>query len=813
MRVCRVAHLGASIAALIATGPVWAAQDASGERTAAEPQLATADIIVQARRREEGLQDVPGVIDAVTSAQIDKLNLRSFNDVQALVPGLELNSNSNGIGANAKLRGINFDINASGNNPTVEFYFNDAPITAGVILQQMYDVGQIEVQRGPQGTLRGRASPSGSITVTSRKPDLYGYGAYVDLTANDIGTMNAKGAVNVPIINGIAAIRLAGVWDENEGDRVRAANNPDPRSTTTSGRVSALVKPLDWLNFEGTYQYLKRNARGYDQAISFSEANPAAPASPVLITAEDRLSVQERPRPIRQRFDIYNWKAEASQLGQRLVYQGQHYTQDLFSRDNFDDAIFFPGKIVDQVTGTTAKSTSHELRLQNEERVFDFLDYVVGIFDYKNSSRTNLTTPTVVRLPVIFGGGVAQVVNTAIARPTNEHEQSFFGNVTAHIGSGTEISGGLRRIDYTFSGNFSVGGTIVDAQERDEGKLIYSASVKHNFTPDFMVYASTGSSWRPGLTAIGDFNLTPSALERSFVNVPPESSKSYELGFKSTLLGGRMQFNATVYHQKFKNFPYRSPTGVFYVNSVAVTNASGAFTGVSQQVGQFNFVSPVPVEVNGVEADLNFAVTRQWDLGLTASYSLGKIKNGIVACNDLNGDGIPDVTTGAPSLAALQAAVGANNLATCRSNQRSAFLPPFSATLQSEYRIPVSSFTDGYVRGLYSFNGKSQGDPTNPFDNVSTYGLLNLYAGLRGNDGMWEVSFFAKNLLDKTKVTSRTNPYFTSYQQLGFAGQFANGVPVFTGPTGASATSSYTGGTLTPPREFGVNLRFAFGAR
>lgn len=801
-------HAGVSLAALMAASPVFAQADAAN---GAQPE--SADIIVQARRREEDVQDVPAVIDAVTAAEIGKLNLRSFNDVQSLVPGLELSSNANGIGANAKLRGINFDVNASGNNPTVEFYFNDAPITAGAILQQMYDVGQIEVQRGPQGTLRGRAAPSGSITVTSRKPDLNEYGGFVDLTANDIGTMNAKGAVNLPVIPGIAAIRVAGVWDENEGDRVRAPHNPDPRSTTTSGRISALAKPLDWLSLEGTYQYLKRNARSYDQAISFSEANPSAPPSPVLITAEDRLSVQERPRPVNQRFDIYNWRAEVAQLGQRLIYQGQHYTQRLFSVDNSDDAIFFPGKIADQVTHTRAKATSHEIRLQNEERVFDVLDYVVGFFDYKNSSRTNLTTPTVVRLPLAFGGGVAQIVNTPIARPTDEHEQSFFGNLTAHLGRATEISGGLRRIDYTFAGNFSIGGRVIDSQTRDEGKLIYSASVKHNFSRDFMVYASTGSSWRPGLTAIGDFNLAPSALERSFVHIPPESSKSYELGFKSTLMGGRLQFNVTAYHQKFQNFPYRSPTGVFYVNTVAVTNASGAVTGTSQQVGQFNFVAPVPVEVNGVEAELNFAVTDRWNVGLVTSYSLGKIKNGVIACNDLNGDGIPDVTTGAPSLASLQAAVGANNLSTCRSSQRSAFLPPFSATLQSEYRFPVSSATDGYLRGLYSFNGRSQGDPTNPFDNVGQYGLLNLFAGVRGADGMWEVSFFAKNLLDTTKVISRTNPYFTSYQQLGFAGQFANGVPVFTGPTGASATSTYTGGTLTPPREFGVNFRFSFGSR
>ena len=55
---------------------------------------------------------------------------------------------------------MNFDANASGNSGTIQFYFNAAPLSPGAVLQQMYDIGQIEGQRGPQGTLRGRASPS-----------------------------------------------------------------------------------------------------------------------------------------------------------------------------------------------------------------------------------------------------------------------------------------------------------------------------------------------------------------------------------------------------------------------------------------------------------------------------------------------------------------------------------------------------------------------------------------------------------------------------------------------------------------------------
>ncbi|MCJ2186469.1 TonB-dependent receptor [Novosphingobium beihaiensis] len=784
------------------------AQDAGAEAST-DTSYTENVIIVQTRRRAEDVQDVPAVIDTVSADDVSKLNIRSFQDVAAIVPGLQLSTEGNGVGGGAKLRGVNFDITASGNNPTVEFYFNDAPITAGVILQQMYDIGQIEVQRGPQGTLRGRASPSGSITVTAKKPDLYEYGGFADMTANDIGTLNFKGAVNIPIIEGIAAIRAAGVWDENEGTRVRSIYPvKDPFSRTKSGRISALVQPTDWLKLEGLYQRLDRNARDYDQVASFSEANPDAPASPRYISSSDRLSNMEHGRDTRQIYDIYNWRSEVSALGQVLIYQGQHYTQKLSGQENIDKGDFFPGDIT-RGNYSNISSTSHEVRLQNDARLFGMLDYVAGFFDYKNSTPTELSNPTILGMPNpldpsrgILASAVSpqlsDVVLTDIERTGDSHEQSFFGNLTAHIGDSTEIAGGLRHIDYKDTSALIVGGQQIRFDRQDGKKWIYSASVKHNFTPDLMVYVSTGSSWRPGINAVGDFSLEQSALEESFQKLSAETSKSYEIGMKSTLFGGRAHLNLTAYHQKFKNYPYRVPgQGVYFVNTT-----QDRTTGVrTQEVAQFNFVGAVPVEVNGIEGDLSMAVTDNWDVSISGSYSIGKIKNGTIPCNDLNGDGVPDATVSAPSIDELQAAVGSDNLSACTVSQRSGFQSPFSATLTSEYRIPVSDSIDAYVRGLLNFNGNSRVDPTNIYDDVGSYGLFNLYTGVRSTDGAWTVSLFAKNLFDTTKTLTRTDPLFTPYRNIAAGG------------AARTFSSTYTGVTTTAPREFGINVRYAFGSR
>ena len=171
---------------------------------------------------------------------------------------------------------------------------------------------------------------------------------------------------------------------------------------------------------------------------------------------------------------------------------------------------------------------------------------------------------------------------------------------------------------------------------------------------------------------------------------------------------------------------------------------------------------------------------------------------------------MPDLVV--PTLAQMQAAYGTGQLAECASNGGSAtFLPKLSGSVQAEYNHPVSDSANAYLRGLFSWRGKSTLDPDNPYDSVGAYGLLNLYAGLRAESGAWEVSFYAKNVANLTRITSRES----SSLNTGTVDVLL-GAPTFTSPVGtasSSFTSRYTGITVTPPREFGINLRFAIGSR
>jgi len=289
-----------------------------------------------------------------------------------------------------------------------------------------------------------------------------------------------------------------------------------------------------------------------------------------------------------------------------------------------------------------------------------------------------------------------------------------------------------------------------------------------------------------------------------------ETSTSYELGVKTTLMGGRMRFNLAGYYQEFKNYPYRAPgVGVYYVDY----SFDQATQTVNPRVNNFNFVSAVPVEVWGLEGELSFEVTPELNVSLVASYADGQIKDGTIPCNDfLTPDGSPDSPASAPTLDQLFAAVGTNNISACTVTQPSSSQPKFSATGMAEYALPLSNKLDGFLRGLYSFYGNSEGDPTNAWDDVDQYGLLNLFTGVRDPDGAWEVTLFAKNVFNMERITERSLPLTSNYQTLPFQGFGPTG-PIFGSPQNATFTSTYNSVRMTAPQEFGLSFRFAFGSR
>ena len=165
------------------------------------------DVQVTATKDARPVREVPMNVSAVDANTVSKFNLLNVADVASVTPGLDVNTNDprNPI---PTMRGITFNPD-SGTSAAVDVYWNEIAVGAPTAFRTMYDVGQIEVLRGPQGTLRGRSSPGGAITIATHKPDMNNYGASVSQQFSTEHLFNTQIMANVPILKGVLALRLA----------------------------------------------------------------------------------------------------------------------------------------------------------------------------------------------------------------------------------------------------------------------------------------------------------------------------------------------------------------------------------------------------------------------------------------------------------------------------------------------------------------------------------------------------------------------------------------------------------------------------
>jgi iron complex outermembrane receptor protein len=833
-KIVSVLLAGASLATVCAAHEAYAAAEPSASPAVAD-EATLGEIVVTARRKSESLQEVPQTVNAVTSESLQKLNITQFQDVQRVVPGLSLTSGT-GSQASASLRGITFQ-QTTGAQPTVALYLNDAPVAPGVLFQPMYDVGQVEVLKGPQGTTRGIAAPSGAITVTTHRPDLSNFGGYAATTLTDLQGRNVQGAINVPLIKDVLAIRIAGLFDENSVDGVRSIHSSlRPRAATSSERFSVSFEPNDTFTADVTYQHLDSSSSFFPQVSgpgqgAFSIGATAFPAStnPAL-TPEMRASVSDGPNRSREHQDVVIARMDSRLFGQHFSYVGYYLNDKGFNADasTGDLGNLLPGVELTQNATTINRHTSQEFRVASDPAPGRFFDYTLGAFyDWRPTKGT--FNPLGPLTPGAFGP--QPVPNLAAFDPAYQippsvnlnqgvQETSIFGNVALHLGDKTELSGGIRHIwsiaRYQTTLNVGSGlfnlpalglpplpctaiglgagpsaGTCVISpaalgvalppapQARfSETPNIYVVSFSHHFTRDLLFYVNTGTSYRPPVATVGlNGDLLTSTIPQlqALTIHPSEHSRTYELGVKSTFLDGRARLNASIFQQRFHNLPIQ--TG--YVSYLQTANNPASAT-------NFQLTASVDALVRGFDIDGAFQVTPNWNISAQMSYADGSIEGSQVPCNLTNAAGVPVYNVG-------------GIISFCPGGSASR-LPYWNATFQTEYFHPINDTVEGFVRGLATLYPENK-NRVEPNFTVDQYSLVNLYAGVRSHDGAWEVSFFARNAFNAQRTTD------TSTVPANLNASLSQFFPSLIHPTGYYLTQ------VTPRREVGINLRYAWGSR
>ena len=202
---------------MFAAGPLAAVLAvASPQALAQQSDTAVLEsIIVTAQKRQENLQDVPLSITALGTAKLEELHVTDFDDYAKFLPSLSYTTGGPGF-SRVYFRGVSSGDNGnhSGSLPSVGIYLDEQPITTiqGALDVHIYDIARVEALAGPQGTLYGASSQSGTIRIITNKPDTQKFSAGYDIEGNMLDGETgyvAEGFANLPVGSN-AAIRLVG---------------------------------------------------------------------------------------------------------------------------------------------------------------------------------------------------------------------------------------------------------------------------------------------------------------------------------------------------------------------------------------------------------------------------------------------------------------------------------------------------------------------------------------------------------------------------------------------------------------------------
>lgn len=244
------------------------------------------EVIVTARRRDESLQQVPISITAIDQETLDRQGVNTLTDLQQLVPSAYVTGYAHGstqqffsIRGQSE-SGLNTGGGAGG-GPAVVGYFSEVPVAmSGPGLY--YDLQSVEVLKGPQGTLFGRNTTGGAVLFEPQRPDLGKVEGYGQVLGGDYNRAQGEGAINIPVIDGKLAIRIAGQVESREGYTrdVNTGVEYDNRHFQAA-RISILFQPNDAVEdyFIGNYNNINDHGPGGELIA----ANPAAAADGAAI--------------------------------------------------------------------------------------------------------------------------------------------------------------------------------------------------------------------------------------------------------------------------------------------------------------------------------------------------------------------------------------------------------------------------------------------------------------------------------------------------------------------------------------------------
>jgi len=674
------------------------------------------EIIVTAQKREENIQKVPISVSAIQGERYTAL-FQAGDDIRALatrIPSFYAESSNGRAAPRFYIRGLgNTDFDLAASQPIS--VIQDDVVLENVILKSspIFDIEQVEVLRGPQGTLFGRNTPAGIVKFTSVKPS-HETDAYATLSGGELGTFTAEGAVGGSILGDVLSARISGLF-QRRGDWIDNSFTRQDKALggfrDFAGRVQVLYEPNEsWsalLNVHG------RSLKG--NSASVFRANIVGPGNNDLNANFDRDTVafnQGDNNP--QQYDGWgaslnmSWDLNGVTITSITAYETTHGSS-LGDIDGGND---------DMDGGTPGSPGTIPFQSVTQDGINDLDQFTQEVRIANDDSE---------RFRWQFGGYYFDGEFTIETRPfsiffpastilTHENQAwAVFGQAAYDILDTTTITAGVRFTDDEKDLTAQTGATAPVNVSDDQ--ISWDVSLNHFLTDDVNLYARVASGFRAPTIQGRDvaFGGAPSTANS-------ETIMSYEGGIKSELFDRRARVN-------FGGFYYK-------VEDLQVSAVGGAG----------NFIQLVNAEEAvgwGFELDTEASITENLLVTLGVSYNNTEIQDGNLAVNTCAQCTVTDPTFTVPAVPAplTLARVDGNPLPQA---------PRVIVSATARYGVPMGDDGELFFFTDWAYQGK-----TNLFlyESAEFSEITGFEGGLKigyaKNDGSWEAAIFARNITDE----------------------------------------------------------------
>lgn len=674
----------------------------------ADNNIEIEEVIVTATRRAQDLQEIPVSVSAFSGELLDKTGIASVREIARQTPGFT-SAEFNKSNPTFVVRGANNTFSQAGASKPVGVFLDDVYISRiGASSFDLFDIEQVAVLRGPQGTLFGRNVTGGAVQITTAKPSLEDSTLKFEIGAGNYDAIDVRGLISGALSDTVAGkLSFTNKTADGYGDDLRTGDESDDVDSFNI-RAQLLFAPSDTSEYILTVDY-SEDDNGGRTLSSTSIADDGDPRTSNLGTPQG-YEREQKGISLRAEWDlgfgslqsITAWRESDSDESFNLVGA------------NFADIpphplpfLFFLHFQDERIESENPEVFTQEIRFVSEPG--EVFDYVVGLYYFQEE------------IDRLFSSRRLQAVNGNVLRNRQWDQEvettsyAVYGDIQFHLTDTIDLNIGSR---YTYDEKDAdltvtdVAGLIFQADESEDWDQVTSrVSLTWQVSNDINLFAS----WTEGFTS-GGFNTEADAASTLARPFDEERVTAIELGAKTQWFDDRLTANLTLFEQT-----YRDKQEAFF----------------DRVLFAFSIFNAAEATVEGYELELSAHITDQ--LSVNASYAYLNTKYDEFL--------IPGTTDD-------------------RSGNELGLSPENSYSLSIDYTQPLGDAGEIFFNAGYSYQDDYQGGSENlEALEVDGYGLTNLTIGYQSADEHWRITGWIKNLEDKeyALVNSSVGPVDAEY--------------------------------------------------